>query len=50
MSLLNSIIAGLGIPIPTGVDYTCNQARLVSCLVSAHFLIVHFTNLMHTST
>ena len=50
MGLLNSIMAGLGRPAPTGVDHICNKAKLVSQLISLLFLILCLTNLMHTST
>ena len=50
MGLLTSIVAGLGNCDPTGVEDVCNKARLVSWLVSVHFLSLHFTNLIHAST
>ena len=50
MGLLKSIMAGLRSSAPTGVDCTCNKARSVSWILSAHCFILHLTNLMHAST
>ena len=50
MGPLNSTVVGLGSLAPSGVDCSCNKARLVYWLVAAHFLIVHFINLMNAST
>ena len=36
MSLLNMNVAGLGSPVPIGVDLICNITRLIS-LLSRHF-------------
>ena len=47
---LNSSVAGLGIPDPSGVVLIYNKARCVSELVSLHCLIVHFKYLIHMST
>ena len=47
--LLNSIVAALESPAPTGVDCICHKARLISLLVSIHFF-VYLTYLMHAST
>ena len=42
-------VAGLGSPVPTGVNLICNKARVTSSLLSRHFLIECFTNLLHFS-
>ena len=50
MGLLNSIVAGIRSPAPTGVGHICNKTSLVSWLLLVHFFIVCFTNLMHAYT
>ena len=47
---LNSIIAGIGSPCPSGVRDICNMAMCGSPLESKHFFNVHFTNFIHAST
>ena len=47
---LNSSVAGLGSPGPSGIILTCNRARCISDLVSQYFFIVCFTSLMHAPT
>ena len=46
---LNSSVAGLGSPGPSGVVLICNKVRCILHLVSLQFLIVCFMNLMHAS-
>ena len=44
IGLLNSIMAGIRSPSPTGAGCVYNKTKLMSCLVSMHFLKVHLTN------
>ena len=39
-------VAGLGNPMPIDVALIYNNARLISLLLSTHFLMEHFTNFM----
>ena len=47
---LNSNVAGLGRPCPSGVVLICSNTMCTSLLVSEHFLIVCFMNFMQAST
>ena len=40
--VLNSSVAGLGNPSPTGVVLIHNKVRFIPLLVCMHFFIVHF--------
>ena len=42
----NNSVVGLGSTGPSGVDVTCNKAICMSDLVTMHFLVVCFINLM----
>ena len=48
--LLNISVAGLGNPWPNGVVWICSRAMFMSLPELVHFLNVHLTNLIHTST
>ena len=48
--LLNISVAGLGNPWPIGIVHICNTAIFLLLPDSAHFLNVHFINLMQAST
>ena len=48
--LLNMSVAGLGKPWPNGVVWICSRPIFMSLPESAHFLNVHFINLIQAST
>ena len=48
--LLNRSVAVLGGPVPIDIDLIGNKARIMSSLLSRHFLMVHFMNILHAST
>ena len=47
---LNNSFAGLCNPGPCRIDLICDKAICISDLISIHFVIVSFINLMHAST
>ena len=48
--MIDNKVTELGSPGSSGVALLCNKVIWMSVLVSVHFLIVHFMNLMYTST